>query len=88
LAAWNDGLKTDFSAVDSLWNDGPYAPPECAAIETVLGRYYGHLLTHNQVELRRSKELSIEAVQRLLRRTEAEITGLKGAWRIVVDIKS
>jgi len=81
---WDEQLNREFSALDKLWNDGPFAPPECRALDGVLSGYYGCLLSHNHVALRRAKDLQPDVVQRLLRDDETRLASFRGAWSVVL----
>jgi hypothetical protein len=83
-AVWDEPLQREFSTLDDLSNNGPYAPPECRALEAVLSDYYGCLLSHNHVALRRAKELQPEVVNRLLRKDEARLVSFRWAWSIIL----
>lgn len=81
---WDEPLQREFSTIDDLWNNGPFAPPECRALEAVLSDYYGCLLSHNHVALRRARDLQPEVVHRLLRQDEARLVSFRGAWSVVL----
>lgn len=81
---WDEELRREFSALDDLWNNGPLAPPECRALEAILNDYFGCLLSHNHVVLRRAEVLQPEVVQRLLHDDEARLKSFRGAWSVVL----
>ncbi len=84
VVVWDEQLDREFSELDELWNNGPFAPPECRALDGVLSGYYGCLLSHNHVALRRAKDLQPEVVQRLLRDDETRLASFRGAWSVVL----
>jgi hypothetical protein len=83
---WSDELNRDFAVVDELWNNGPFAPPECGPLDAALSGYYNCLLAHRHVEVYRSGALSAATVSRLLRSEEEKLRHFRGTWRVLLDI--
>jgi hypothetical protein len=80
-------LEPEFRAIDDLWNNGPFAPVECGAIDKVLNNYYGSLLAHKVIERQGSKELTPAATARLLGMEEDKLRSDRGAWKVVLNLK-
>ena len=84
IQAWNDELRRQFKEADDLWNSGPFAPVQYAALAEALSTYNGVLFGHESVAIYRAPKLTPDVTARLLRDSEVRLRDLRGAWRILL----
>jgi len=79
---WTPPLKDTFREAETLWDDGPFAPTECAQLERVLTAEHDALFEHHYVAIYRRDKLPPATVTRLLDDSAARLRDCRGAWRL------